>query len=377
MTDPTNSDDEVNLSCDNKKDAQLFSEKHGFRLTPEEQELAYTLKAKMMCRLDEQNSKLKQELAIHHQLKQLKQQQRQSMSARSGQDQKLTHSNAIKLMRMYKRRANEAEEEITRLQSDLAKAEELSQRYRNMYVRERDNSPHCGQSQKIILRDNSQKDNAKKDKSIEDQKRRNAAKDKKQSLRDANSAVCENEEEKFVKVTEDDLHDDKALFEKHIARVVETSSMITTSPIRIEDIVRKNQCLLVENSSLHNEVQSLRRDNSVLVKRVKLSTEDKNKLQHQASTSEVARTDLRKRLQKEQIQHNSLKQSLTRQATAWIKTRKEMREEDHKQRWSMIHGVSIYGAAERTYMHPAKYKTNHPRKMFSVELYGSANQTKL
>ena len=78
-----------------------------FRLTPEEQELKYKLKAKMMRKLDEQNNNLKQELMAHQKLTQLKRQQVRATSARLGRDDKLSRINAVQLMRMYEKKANQ------------------------------------------------------------------------------------------------------------------------------------------------------------------------------------------------------------------------------------------------------------------------------
>ena len=49
------------------------------------------------------------------------------------------------------------------------------------------------------------------------------------------------EGEKKDKVTEDELDDDQALFKRHVAKIAEMKAMHTTSPIRIEDIIRKSE----------------------------------------------------------------------------------------------------------------------------------------
>ena len=78
-----------------------------FRLTPEEQELKYKLKAKMMRKLDEKKNNLKQELMAHQKLTQLKRQQVRATSARLGRDDKLSRINAVQLMRMYEKKSNQ------------------------------------------------------------------------------------------------------------------------------------------------------------------------------------------------------------------------------------------------------------------------------
>ena len=44
-----------------------------------------------------------------------------------------------------------------------------------------------------------------------------------------------------VKDLEDDLDDDEAKFKRHVARLIDSKSVRTTAPVRVEDIIRKNQ----------------------------------------------------------------------------------------------------------------------------------------
>ncbi len=55
-----------------------------------------------------------------------------------------------------------------------------------------------------------------------------------------------------TKVTEDELDDDEAVFKRHVYRLAETRSMLTTSPIRIQDIIRKNEVFNVPVNYKYN-----------------------------------------------------------------------------------------------------------------------------
>lgn len=44
-----------------------------------------------------------------------------------------------------------------------------------------------------------------------------------------------------LQVTEDGLDDDEAVFKRHVARLAETKSMKLTAPIRVQDVIRKNE----------------------------------------------------------------------------------------------------------------------------------------
>ena len=43
------------------------------------------------------------------------------------------------------------------------------------------------------------------------------------------------------KVTERDLDDDEAVYKRHVMRVVDLKSMKNTAPIRVQDVIRKNE----------------------------------------------------------------------------------------------------------------------------------------
>ena len=54
-------------------------------------------------------------------------------------------------------------------------------------------------------------------------------------------------------VSDADLQDDEALFKRRVAKLASMKSMITTTPIRLEDIIRKNEvCSMKMQSTLIN-----------------------------------------------------------------------------------------------------------------------------
>ena len=76
-----------------------------FRLSPEEQETAYEMKAGMMRKLEVQNAKLNAEIMAQKRMKQIERENKAATTVK--QDEKLSRLNAIKLMRMYERRAKQ------------------------------------------------------------------------------------------------------------------------------------------------------------------------------------------------------------------------------------------------------------------------------
>ena len=79
-----------------------------FRMTPEEQEMAYELRANMSHKTHEQNTRLSSEIAMNRNLQEMRRKQQEKVySTRTDPDERLSRINAIKLMRMYERRAKE------------------------------------------------------------------------------------------------------------------------------------------------------------------------------------------------------------------------------------------------------------------------------
>ena len=115
-------------------------------------------------------------------------------------------------------------------------------------------------------------------------------------------------------------------------------------------------------------------------------------LQHTVGTSEFARADLQKRLDREKKEHSRLQRSITRQAAEWVQVRKEMQEHDDGRRWTAVRDsrssnavsnvgptisivtsllqvtqVSPYDGDMRMYMHATKKNTDQPRQMYTSQ----------
>ena len=78
------------------------------RLSPEEQDLAYQWKANMVRRLQHQNVALASELGMHATIREVRRKQKQAdQSVKKYHEEKVSRVNAVKLMRMYEKRAKE------------------------------------------------------------------------------------------------------------------------------------------------------------------------------------------------------------------------------------------------------------------------------
>ena len=67
-----------------------------------------------------------------------------------------------------------------------------------------------------------------------------------------------NDEEEGRKITDRDLDDDEAVYKRHVLRVVDMKSMRNTAPIRVQDVIRKNEAFhTVLAIHLHTSFQIL------------------------------------------------------------------------------------------------------------------------
>ena len=67
-----------------------------------------------------------------------------------------------------------------------------------------------------------------------------------------------NDEEEGRKITDRDLDDDEAVYKRHVLRVVDMKSMRSTAPIRVQDVIRKNEALFtVLKINTHTSFQIL------------------------------------------------------------------------------------------------------------------------
>ncbi|ELT90162.1 hypothetical protein CAPTEDRAFT_227759 [Capitella teleta] len=352
-------------------EASAGQKKKKMQLTPEEQRIVYELRSNLAQRTHDQNTKLSGELAMHRNLAEMRRRQQERVySTRVEPDEKLSRINAIKLMRMYERRAKEAEMRANQLEEDLNASRDLAKRYHDMYVQEKEKAT---ERERTKSRPNTAKPSNQESKKDEGENKKPLPRSKSAKGASEEKEVETPQRAKTANghVTEDDLQDDEAVFKRHVEMIAETRAMKATSPIRITDIVRKSECLILENERLKREVKKLVFDNTELIKRVKNSTADRTKLMNCIGTSEQARCELVKRLQQERQKHQRLNRSMNKQASEWIQYRKGMQDKDEQRRWAQVGFSCPSGAEERSSGHSAKRNVYKPRSMFPVEQYSA------
>jgi len=143
---------------------------------------------------------------------------------------------------------------------------------------------------------------------------------------------------------------------------------------RVNDVIKKNECLLDENQDHRKEIQRLKHENADLMKKVKTAQQDRHQMMAHLSTSEMARKDLHTRMQKQKAQHNRLFRSMTRQSADWIEARKVQDQEEEEYRWNNVGYAAPHGAYERTFSHQAPKNVNLPRQMLPVQKYAQSSQ---
>ncbi len=133
------------------------------------------------------------------------------------------------------------------LESELEESQGLTRRYRDMYVIERDraNRPSTSRGSRNTPRGGAGGGDGSEQNSGRDTGGGGGGGGGKSSSNGAasNGAGEPGKEGsgRKEKVTEDDLDDDEAIFKRHVAKISEMKAMNTTSPIRIEDIIRKSE----------------------------------------------------------------------------------------------------------------------------------------
>ncbi|XP_074645639.1 uncharacterized protein LOC141901939 isoform X2 [Tubulanus polymorphus] len=285
-------------------------------LSPEEQELTYELKAQMMRQIDVQNAKLKTELKLHGKKEELR--VANQVNRRLHDEWTMSRTNSMKLLKMFERKAKEANDKVNQLQIELLKSKQLAKKYHDMYETECRNNGHPPRVQ---------------------------------SARSTSSEGAESNKS------------NTQLLRK----------AITVPGHRLPDYQRRFEVLLVENEELKRDINRLRADNAELVKTAKHAQASADAMTHHLGTSEMARKDLIKKFHRQQKQHNQLEKSLTRQACDWVQQKKKMQALEQEYRWSQVNPMAILGSEQRTYAHPVQRNVDQPRMMFPVTSYASAN----
>lgn len=253
-------------------------------LDPDEQEMAYELKSQLLKNVEIQNQKLKTEFTLHEKMTESRMLSQQNK--RLHDDVTLSRANSMRLIKVFERKAKEADSKLKEMTQELHRSQDLAEKYRNLYELER---------------------------------RKNAK-----------------EGEHLPPVEDVSKLPDK-----------ETSYSFLGTNTRINDIIRKNEVLVEENSDQKREIRRLKEDNHRLVRQTKLAMQDRDQMLHKLETSEANRRNLLKRLEKEKDQHQTLSRSLTRQASDWILLKKQIAQFDEEYRWSQVIGLWLKNARGR------------------------------
>ena len=112
-----------------------------------------------------------------------------------------------------------ANDRIKELEQRLTEAEKIAKRYHDMYVKEKEQQ--------------SQRNKSSQSQSTP------AATDESEPTDQADDQLNNNDDRKWL--TDADLDDDEAVYKRHVLRMVDTKSMKDTAPIRVQDIIRKNE----------------------------------------------------------------------------------------------------------------------------------------
>lgn len=141
----------------------------------------------------------------------------------------------------------------------------------------------------------------------------------------------------------------------------------------VNDLVRKNECLLEENEQQKREIHRLKQDNAQLLLKAKSAASENHDIMAQLCTSESARTELHNRYDKIKMENEQLRRSYTRQASEWLETKKQIEKNNSQERWKAINPVAPHGGKERWIEHTAKKNSDTPKQMFPVEKYALAS----
>ncbi|XP_060586554.1 inner centromere protein-like isoform X2 [Ruditapes philippinarum] len=258
-------------------------------LDPDDQEMAYELKSQLLKNVEIQNQKLKTEFTLHEKMTESRLLSQQNK--RLHDDVTLSRANSMRLIKVFERKAKEADTKLKEMTIELHRSQDLAEKYRNLYELER-----------------------------------------RKNLKDG---------EHLPPVEDTTKLPDK-----------ESSYTFLGGGIRINDIIRKNEVLTEENTDLKREIRRLKEDNNRLVRQTKLAMQDRDQILHKLETSEANRRNLLKRLEKEKDQHQTLSRSLTRQASDWILLKKQIAQFDEEYRWSQVIGLWLKNARGRRQTFP-------------------------
>ncbi|XP_046542704.1 uncharacterized protein LOC124253032, partial [Haliotis rubra] len=298
------------------------------RLDPEESEMAYELKAQMMKNIEAENSKLRAEITLHGKIVEVKHLHNQNQKLQ--EESNLSHTNMVKLLNRFQKKAKETDQKMKAFEGELAKANRLAFRYKDLYDQERQQRGGKGLSPRP-----------------------------------------DDHDEGTDRITM------PAISGRH---KLSNSSTLLGNNMRVNDVIRKNESLVDENDSLKKEIVKLRQDNAILLKKTKHAMADRDSILHELETCRMSREDVIKRLQKEKSQNQVLERAAARRAQEFVFEKRQKHDLEESLRWRVVYNdrsgpISAYGAVPRTYSHAVPKNVDQPRGMLPVQDYATANQS--
>ncbi|XP_064632292.1 uncharacterized protein LOC135490763 isoform X2 [Lineus longissimus] len=317
----------------NRKESLLSNRANKPQLTPEEQELAYELKAQMMRTIEVQNTKLKTELALHDKMQELRV---TTPSHRNRIDEcNLSRTNLVKLMRLYEKRANEATNNVVDLKQELQKSQFMTQKFQSLYESEKRKNSSPGQ--KTLFSKGDEQNEI--------------------------SHTCTDSETASTQGSR---------MRRPFTPMMRPQSM---AGFRFDDFQRKSEYLIMENENLKQEIIRLKNDNARLIQQTKHAESDRATMCHQIITRDMSRKQLVNKLEKERKEHRQLNKSLTRQAADWLQQKKMAQQLEEEMRWNQVGPVAVLGAEGRTYSHKVTKNVYQPHMMMPVEKYAGTTSS--
>ncbi|WAR26390.1 hypothetical protein MAR_012094 [Mya arenaria] len=253
-------------------------------LEPEEQEMAYEIKSQLMKNIEIQNQKLKTEFTLHEKMTESRMLSQQNK--RLHDDVSMSRANSMRLIKMFERKAKEADFKLKEMALEVTRSQDLAEKYKSLYELERRKNGKDG---------------------------------------DHLPPVSDGQDNLPNK---------------------ESTYTFLGGNTRVNDVIRKNEVLREENDDLRREVRRLKEDNQRFLKQTKIAMGDRDQMLHQM-----------------------LSKSLTRQASDWILLKKQIAQFDEEYRWSQVGRVDPQTADERAKAHPVTKNVYMPRKMFPVQEY--------
>ncbi|XP_076447538.1 uncharacterized protein LOC143284597 [Babylonia areolata] len=289
------------------------------KLSPEQQEVLYELKASRMGAMRAQNEALRHEVLLTQRRKHL-------LDARHAQTQSYSGSETLRAAHALEAKVRGANLKIKALEDELRKSQQMALHYREMYEdgQRRSETENAAKSQRASTKEH-------------------------QGLRAKTAPVP-----------------------KPKPAPLKEQSFVGPNT-NVNDVVRKNECLLEENEIQRREIQRLKQDNADLVLMAKTATTDRDTVFARLGTSESARQDLHKRYQRLKNENTQLSRSFTRQAAVWVEAKKQQQQFETLDRWGEIYPVAPHGGKERYFAHGQKENTSLPRQMYPVENYGGTS----